>query len=153
LDRWGLVKELPMSDRVTTDVALSQFLGAVQAGAGTWTLDEACQQALRMELRDSFDTEVTAGHWPAAEQKMMRVGQYVGALSAMLSESQKPAEGPQDLDLDALLRAAGIVQALVCPFDGRHEAAKGVATGRYCRPGQFGVGLDVTHIKKILTGR
>jgi hypothetical protein len=142
-----------MSERVTTEAALAQFLGAVQTGAGSWTLDAACEQALRSELTDCFETEVSAGHWPAAHNKMMRVGQYVGALGAMLSESRQPADRPQELDLDAVLRAAGIVQVLVCPFDPSQQPVPGVATGRYCRPGQFGVGLDVNHVKKILTGR
>jgi hypothetical protein len=142
-----------MSERVTAEAALAQFMGAVQSGAGSWTLDAACEQALRSELHECFETEVSAGHWPAARGKMLRVGQYVGAMGAMLSESREPGSGPQELDLDAVLRAAGIVQALVCPFDPGQQPVPGVATGRYCRPGQFGVGLDVGNIKKILTGR
>ena len=143
-----------MSKLVTTEAALGQFLGSVAEGARPWQLDEACEQALRRELTDSFEAEVSAGHWAAAESKMLRVGHYVGALGAMLSESREPAGEPHDLDLDALLRAAGIVQALVCPFDGRSEAVgRPLAAGRYCRPGQFGLALDVSAIQRILTGR
>ena len=143
-----------MSMHATSEAALRQFLGAVAAGAHPWKLDEACEQALRRELTASFQTEVGAGHWPAAEKKMMRVGRYVGALAALLSESLEPAGQPHDLDLDALLRAAGLVQVLVCPFEGRAEAVgRPVAAGRFCGPGHFGVALDVSAIHKILTGR
>ena len=143
-----------MTKHAMTEAALRQFLGAVAAGAHPWRLDEACEQALRRELTASFEAEVGAGHWPPAEKKMMRVGRYVGSLGALLSESREPAGEPHDLDLDALLRAAGLVQALVCPFEGRSEAVgRPVAAGRFCRPGQFGLALDVSTIQKILTGR
>lgn len=144
-----------MNETITAEAALNQFLGAVSAAARPWNLDEACEQALRRELGEPFDDAVKAGTWPVAEQKMMRVAAYVGSLGAMLSESRNPKAQPGDLDLDAVLRAAGVVQALVCPFEGRTSVAgaRPVAAGRYCRPGQFGVSLDVDQAHKILTGR
>ena len=144
-----------MSKTITPDAALNQFMSAVAEAATPWKLDEACEQALRRELAEPFDEAVKAGFWPVAEQKMMRVAAYVGGLGAMLSESRNPKAQPGDLDLDALLRAAGVVQALVCPFDGRATVAgaRPVAAGRFCRVGQFGAALDIDQAHKILTGR
>ena len=139
---------------ITPEAALDQFLSAVAEAALPWRFDEACEQALRGELTEPFAESVNAGHWPASEEKMMRIAAYVGTLGAMLSESRAPRAEPGDLDLDALLRAAGVVQALVCPFEGLSVAgARPVAAGRYCRPGQFGAALDIGLALRVLTGR
>jgi hypothetical protein len=143
-----------MTQPITTEAALTQFLRAVEEGARPWRVDAACEETLRRELLDPFDAAVQAGHWPSAEKKMMRVGHYVGALGALLTESRQRATEPGDLDLDAVLRASGVVQALVCYLDTPAVVAgsRPVAAGRFCRPGQFGLSLDVAQARRILTG-